>query len=437
MATALHLKNTTNNGITDTGDGIVYDMTVDAGLVSDSSVTNTVASGTQIQFTKTAGGSTIAWISGRVPAGGFTLTSITNVVLNSVVESSMSANIGGRLRVFRYQPGPTITELGGGPFNDGVEWPTNAGSVGWTANPTDQAFNENDRILVRFYLTNVGTMGGGFTGTVVFGTNSSQINIAETVTFKAESPSGTISANLPKVTASMSGIAEHYGTISSNLPKITMSASGQKVETGTIASNLPKPTASMSGMVGVVVTGTLTTNLLVPTAAMTGIVAHLGTLAANLLLPTAALAGIAEHLGTISATLPLITATMTGQKVDTGTLATNLPKPIAAATGIAGHVGTITTTLPKPTAAMSGITEHYGIISTNLLMPTAAMSGMSTGEVTGVLAGNLPMLVASMIGQLVQKGNGFVGPYYSASSPAIPAGTYSGPYYIDESPAEE
>ena len=189
MATALKLRNTTLNGITDTGDSIVYDMVDAFGASADTAVTNTQASGTEIQLTKTAGGSTVAWISGRVPAGGFTLTATDISAWQH--ESNMLANIGGRYRVFRYQPGPTITELGGGPFNDGVEMNTSAREDLWAGNVTDQAFSENDRILLRLYLTNVGTMASGHTGTLTFNaasaaTGDSFFNIAETVAFKSD-----------------------------------------------------------------------------------------------------------------------------------------------------------------------------------------------------------------------------------------------------------
>lgn len=163
---------------------------VDAfGAAADTCVTDTVASGTEIQLTKTAAGLTVAWISGRVPAGGFTLTSTDISAWQH--ESNMLANIGGRFRVFRYQAGPTITELGGGPFNDGVEMNTAAREDTWAGPVTDQAFSENDRILLRVYLTNVGTMASGHTGTLTFNaasaaTGDSFFNIAETVVFKAE-----------------------------------------------------------------------------------------------------------------------------------------------------------------------------------------------------------------------------------------------------------
>lgn len=192
MATKLVLRNTTTNLITDTGDGIVYDMLASSfGSSSDTLVVDTASSGTNIQWTKTAGGSTVAFISGRVPAGGFTLT--TSDVSWWCHESNMNANCGARIRIYKYTPGtPTITELTGSPFDDGVEFtPNTATEMTWTANPTDTAFAENDRILIRPYITNVGTMASGFTCTLTFNaadaaTGDSFYNINETVTFKAE-----------------------------------------------------------------------------------------------------------------------------------------------------------------------------------------------------------------------------------------------------------
>lgn len=196
MASKLVLRNTqkakpnVDLGVIGTDD--VYDMLKDSfGASLDTAVVNTAASGTEIIFTKTAGGSTICWISGRVPAGGFTLT--TTDIDGWLRESNMNANCGGRFRVFKYTPGApaTLTELGGGPFNDGVEFGTASASMTWAGNVTDQAFAENDRIVLKLYITNVGTMASGHTCTLDFNaadasTGDSFFNIAETVTFKAD-----------------------------------------------------------------------------------------------------------------------------------------------------------------------------------------------------------------------------------------------------------
>lgn len=191
MATKLFLRNTLANGITDTGDGLCYDLIATAGAASDTGVMDTVGSGTNVQWTKTQGGSTLAWISGRVPSGGFTLTSVD--VSAWLEESNTGANAKGRFRIYKYTPGtPTITELGGSPFDDDkVELSTSATEDTWTANVTDTAFAENDRILIRFFITNNGTMGSGRTCTITFNaadaaTGDSFVNLAETVAFKAE-----------------------------------------------------------------------------------------------------------------------------------------------------------------------------------------------------------------------------------------------------------
>jgi hypothetical protein len=184
----LFLRNSQTHGITGTGDGILYDMLSSAGAASDTAVTNTAASGTQIQATKTAGGSTIAWISERAPVGGFTLTN-TNISMWQI-ESSMNANVGGRYRLFKRATNGTITEIGGGPFDDGVEMQTSNTEDAWGGDVTDTFIAEDERLILRYYGTNIGTMAGSFTWTLTFNaadgsTGDSFFNIAETVSFKA------------------------------------------------------------------------------------------------------------------------------------------------------------------------------------------------------------------------------------------------------------
>jgi len=191
VATNLILRNTVTNGVF--ANGIVYyDMLVDSfGTTIDTGVVDTVASGTEIQWTKgTVGDAEIQWISGRVPAGGFTLTDVTAIQI-WCEENNMSANCGARARFFKRTAAGTESELGGGPFNDGVEFGFGGPvQMDWVANVTDTAFAEDDRLLLKVYITNVGTMGSGFTCTLTFNgasgaTGDSLITIAETVAFKA------------------------------------------------------------------------------------------------------------------------------------------------------------------------------------------------------------------------------------------------------------
>jgi hypothetical protein len=190
VATKLFLRSTQNNALGAT----YFDMVAAAGSVTATGVVNSAASGTEIQWTQTAGGAVLQFISGRVPAGGFTLTS-TDISIWAA-ESNALANAGGRYRVFKRSAAGVETELGGGPFNDGVEFGTSAAEMLWVGNVTDTAFAEDDRILLKLYITNIGTMGASRTCTLTYNgadaaTGDSFFNIAETVSFKAEAVTGS------------------------------------------------------------------------------------------------------------------------------------------------------------------------------------------------------------------------------------------------------
>lgn len=188
--TKLYLRNTQTNGIGST----YYDLIIEAGGSADTAVVNATPAGTEIQFTKTAGGAIAQFISGRAPVGGFTLT--TTDISVWLHESVGTANIGGRYRIFKRAADTTETELGGGTYDQGAEVATSATEYTWTGNVTDTAFAEDDRILLKLYITNVGTMDTG-TGTLTFNaaaaaTGDSWLNIMPAVTFKAEAGANLI-----------------------------------------------------------------------------------------------------------------------------------------------------------------------------------------------------------------------------------------------------
>lgn len=156
--------------------------------LNDIHVVDTVASGTEIQWTRASGAEVLAWISPPL-AAGVTLT--TADIRIGARESHINANCGGRCRLFRRTPDGTETELGGGPFDDGVEFTTGLAAYVWTCNFTDTAFNAGDRILLKVYITNVGTMGGGYNCSLYVnngGSDYGSLNFtAETPTFLPES----------------------------------------------------------------------------------------------------------------------------------------------------------------------------------------------------------------------------------------------------------
>lgn len=164
-------------------------MLTAAGSSTATAVVNTTASGTEIQWTQTAGGALIQWISPPLSSGVTLTTSDGNIWAQ---ESAAAANCGGRYRVFQRTPAGVETELGGGPFNDGVEFDSMAATeMSWIGNFTDTAFSAGDRILVKYYITNVGTMGGSQTCTLTYNgadaaTGDSFLNINENLSFAAE-----------------------------------------------------------------------------------------------------------------------------------------------------------------------------------------------------------------------------------------------------------
>ena len=188
MATKLFLLDSAVNAI-----GDFYDTNTTANSSSTTGVVNTTASGTEIQWTRTAGGTVLEWISGRVPSGGFTLSGTVTYNIWAQ-ESNMSANVGVAAKIFKRVPGGTETQVGtttsyGSPTEISF---SSVAEYSWTMTPgTGVAFAENDRLVVRFYIINVGTMGGGYTATCTYNgadaaTGDSFVQINENVTFKPE-----------------------------------------------------------------------------------------------------------------------------------------------------------------------------------------------------------------------------------------------------------
>lgn len=191
-AVRLRLRNTTLNGI-----ATYVDMV--PGTFADSAVTgvvSTAAGATEIQWTKTAGGALLQWISPRVKrsmlidsAAQFAATGTLSQIGN-LAESSTAANVGAKMKLFRRQPDGTETLIY-----------TVTGSVELTVSPTFSALNfsggtlnttvtmtEDDRWVLRMYIINVGgTMAGGQSATLTYQTTAEALQILEPSGFKAES----------------------------------------------------------------------------------------------------------------------------------------------------------------------------------------------------------------------------------------------------------
>lgn len=192
MATKLYLHAASDNTL----DATYHDMTATAGSSAVELYTNTAAGPAEIQLQEN-GPPNYAWISGRVPAGGFTLAGTMTFSLWAF-ENSLSNNCGLRFRVYKYAYGGAITEITGSPFDKGSELTTSFTEELWTGSPTSTAFGEDDRILIVPYIVDAGgTMtGASFMGVKIDAADASEgdsfFQITETVAFKAEGdPDGT------------------------------------------------------------------------------------------------------------------------------------------------------------------------------------------------------------------------------------------------------
>lgn len=114
----------------------------------------------------------LEWISPRV-TNGFILDSASDISGTAYFhESNTLANAGARVKVYHRLPNGTETLVY--TWTSAGELTTSAAAYdisGGTLNAA-KTFHEDDRIVLRVYLTNVGTMAAGYTGTVSYDAGS-------------------------------------------------------------------------------------------------------------------------------------------------------------------------------------------------------------------------------------------------------------------------
>ena len=183
MATTLYLRNTTTNNA-DTATAY-KDIVAASGAAASTGTANTTASGTEILID--------SWITGRIPAGG--VAALGTITLNLYgMESNLNANATFGVRCYRRTAAGVETELvSTGRVNDNVEFPaTSVSLMNWVVTPNqNRAFVENDRIVIKVYASNFGTMSSGRVVTLNYGSGTgtpsgSNVVLADTIAFKAE-----------------------------------------------------------------------------------------------------------------------------------------------------------------------------------------------------------------------------------------------------------
>jgi hypothetical protein len=183
LATKLYLLGSKSNAIS-----VYRDMAVVAGSAALTGVTNTTAGGTLIQWTATAGGEAITFVSAKSPVGGWTLDGDVTFSVWAK-ESNLDAECGIKARLWIRTAAGVETEIDAGWSYGAPDEITDADvEYVWTGNPTSTAFAVDDRLVLRLYVINVGAMIAGRTCTLTFGaasgaTGDSFISLTEDVDF--------------------------------------------------------------------------------------------------------------------------------------------------------------------------------------------------------------------------------------------------------------
>lgn len=148
-------------------------------------VVNTTASGTEIQWTQTAGGASLSFVT-KPFAAAVTISGAPTVNIWAF-ESAAAANCGLRLKLFKLTSGGTKTLFA--TLDEGAELSTGIAAIACTGSVTSTAFVKGDRLVVEPYIYNVGTMGGSATCEMRYGRNTSgaqgdsYITMAEDIRF--------------------------------------------------------------------------------------------------------------------------------------------------------------------------------------------------------------------------------------------------------------
>lgn len=129
------------------------------GRVAITTTTNTVASGTNITITATAGGQALTWFSEPLTAAVTITGSVTRNI--RIRESANAVNAGIALAIERCNTAGVVQSTVIARAVMGIEAGTAESARTASSAPTSTAFAVGERIKVTLSVINVGTMGAG------------------------------------------------------------------------------------------------------------------------------------------------------------------------------------------------------------------------------------------------------------------------------------
>jgi hypothetical protein len=250
VPTTILFKTTSLNAI-----GSFLDTSATATAAPATGVVATTAGGTNIQWTATSGGSVLEWITLRSPVGGWTLSGQITAVINAF-ESDAAANAAWRIRLYKRTAAGAETELTGSPWDDVAELPTTNTQLSKLFTPTSMSFAEDDRLVIRMFITNTGTMAAGHTATITYNGNADQvansrIALFETVPWKVEWASGAAAQTMAAFTQSTTAGPIASGAAAQTIDAITQVASGGWLKFGSAAQTIDAITQVAAGLMNI------------------------------------------------------------------------------------------------------------------------------------------------------------------------------------------
>lgn len=214
MATTLWLRNTLSASTAATPAHL--DLTAAAGAAEQTATVTTVNSGTEIQWTR-SGALALTFASGRVPTAGLTFAAGASITYSFWGKES-AAGVNGGLRAKLFQRGWSGTETLINSSDFASELTTTLAEKVWTGTCTSSiSLIEDERLLLRVYARNVGTMGAGNATLTYNGGNAANgdsfLLFSATTTLKAESDPAAAVASTTTLTASFQGLLQKQGIV--------------------------------------------------------------------------------------------------------------------------------------------------------------------------------------------------------------------------------
>lgn len=199
------------------------------GSASTTAVTNTVASGNNIQVTKTAAGTALTWFTEPLEAVVINGTITPNI---RGLESATAANAGAGITIERTDGSGSVISTIVSNAAVGTEYGTSDGAKTAALTPTSTTLAQGDRIKVTLLVKAVGTMGGSRTVTNSYdgGTSGSAgdtyVTFTEGLINTLPADSGRVQVVQESVAASSLVIDLPASTTSGNTLIVLVAASG-------------------------------------------------------------------------------------------------------------------------------------------------------------------------------------------------------------------